>query len=256
MARPIQQVIDGEFRELDAATPLNTIVPPHAQSIVSADGKLIPRHEFDKLRAQDVPGGFDTNLAQIVQAAPEGPRVYTPAHAAAAARAHAAATQARAQAAQRVRVPSGPARAAQPGDIAGLMAHEVAMLQGWLNRFPSPGRPRIAGYEPKAKLLTVANFPLPDHCQPDYIDLLINVRNYPSVAPTGIYLRDAPGYTAMLDSIANKIHAMRTGFHGAEQPIPGYRWVCLISESWPVNYQNLHRGQTLQKFLATFYALA
>ena len=230
MARPIQQVIDGIFREVDGETPLAQLVPKGTPSIVSQDGQLYSAQQYSQMQAKDIPGGFDTNTASIVQAS----------------------TLPFARPAMAV-----PTFSVRPGDTATLMAKEVQLVQRWLQRFAaSAAGPRGVQFIPGANLLIVRHFPLPDHCRPDYIDLLIDLNNYPSVAPIGLYLQDAPQYTRMIDQIAAKAHIFNSAPHeGAEQPIPGYRWVCLVCENWQINYADIRLGQTLAKFLGTFYAV-
>lgn len=62
MAKPKPIVIDGEVREVSQSSKVVDVVPPDVTSIVTHDGNLIPRSEFNNI---PVPEGFQTNLSAI-----------------------------------------------------------------------------------------------------------------------------------------------------------------------------------------------
>jgi hypothetical protein len=71
--RTVPLVIDVEPQEVPADAPLSTLVPATVSSVVTHDGKIIPRDAFARWRAEDIPGGFDTQHATINKA---GERVW------------------------------------------------------------------------------------------------------------------------------------------------------------------------------------
>jgi hypothetical protein len=66
--RVVPLVIDVEPKEVPADAALSTLVPSTVPSVVTHDGKIIPREAFARWRAEDIPGGFDTQHATINKA--------------------------------------------------------------------------------------------------------------------------------------------------------------------------------------------
>jgi hypothetical protein len=138
-----------------------------------------------------------------------------------------------------------------------LLHTELQLVREWLSSFePTPAGPREANISSTGEFLSVRNFPLPDAYNPDYIDLVLYVENYPSVPPIGIYLLNDEIFRDCLTQISHRIHSFdRNAFHGAEPPLPGYRWLCLVTENWSVNLREPRKGQNLMKYLGYFYGL-
>lgn len=143
------------------------------------------------------------------------------------------------------------------GARAGLLLQETALLNWWLSGFePCPAGPRSAFLNDTHDFVGVANFPLPDGYRPDFLHLAIYVSRYPAVPPIGLYLANKDGNQQLIQQIRKRINVFNTqAFHGAENPLPGYEWVCLLSENWHVDYDDVRKGQNLQKYLSYFYAL-
>jgi hypothetical protein len=209
--RTVPLVIDVEPKEVPADAPLSTLVPSTVPSVVTHDGKIIPREAFARWRAEDIPGGFDTQHATINKA----------------------------------------------GERKRLLSAELALLQGWLDSFePCAEGPRHAILNRTNEFLAVRSFPLPDSYDPDYIDLVLYVQNYPSVPPIGIYLLNEATFADSIARIRACINVFtHTAFHGAEPPLDGYVWLCLVSENWRIDRSDPAKGQNLMKYLAYFYGL-
>ncbi|MCU0755785.1 MAG: hypothetical protein MUE46_11790 [Xanthomonadales bacterium] len=212
-----KRIIDGEYQDLPGNYTLAQVVPSDTKSVVTFGGQVIPREQFHQTRLDDIPRGFDTNAANIIQAG----------------------------------------ISVAPGDPAALLRAETHLIQQWLNTFtPSPAGARHARWLPEAQLLVISHFPLPDAYQPDHINIVVHIANYPAVPPIGIYLDAASINQRNIDRLRARFNVLGRGHHDAAQPFPGYQWICLITEGWRVNHANLQKGQTLQKFLATFFAKA
>lgn len=143
------------------------------------------------------------------------------------------------------------------GGGAGLLEREVALINWWLSGFEKcPAGPRTAFANDTADFIGIANFPLPDGYVPDYIHLALYVSEYPSVAPIGIYLASKGSGGRVVAQIRSKLNVFQgKAFHGAERPLEGYEWVCLIAEDWRVNMADIRKGQNLQKYLSYFNAV-
>jgi len=138
-----------------------------------------------------------------------------------------------------------------------LLQQEVALLNWWLSGFePCAAGPRRAQVSSTGEFVAVANFPLPDGYEPDHIHLALYVNHYPSIAPMGIYLANKGGNSGLINTIRCKVNVFAgTAFHGAERPLLGFEWVCLIPADWKVNRSDIRKGQNLQKYLGYFHAL-
>lgn len=62
MAKPKPIIIDGEFTTVPSNAKLSDVVPPATSSVLTDNGKLIPRSEF---ATTPIPDGFETNLSAI-----------------------------------------------------------------------------------------------------------------------------------------------------------------------------------------------
>jgi hypothetical protein len=59
MAQRKPVIIDGEFREVSSTDTLADVAGREVQTVLTADGAIIPRAEFAQW---PVPDGFETNL--------------------------------------------------------------------------------------------------------------------------------------------------------------------------------------------------
>lgn len=143
------------------------------------------------------------------------------------------------------------------GDAARLLARETALVNWWLSGFePCPMGSREAFLNDTGDFIGIRNFPLPDAYQPDQIHLCIYVSQYPTVPPIGLYLATGGANRRLIEQIKSKVNVFsNNAFHGAEKPLPGFEWVCLVAEGWRVNHANMRKGQNIQKYLGHFYAL-
>lgn len=143
------------------------------------------------------------------------------------------------------------------GNITPLKRQEAALIDRWLSSFEGcEFGPREAFLNDTGDFIGVRYFPLPDQFRPDYIHLCVYVSRYPSFPPIGIYLASRGGNEGLIDQIKAKINVFsNNAFHGAEDPLPGYQWVCLVPEGWCVNHADIRKGMNVQKYLGHFYAL-
>jgi len=143
------------------------------------------------------------------------------------------------------------------GRYDGLLEREVNLIDHWLGGFePCPTGDRYSFIGDNGDFVAVANFPLPDAYRPDYINLALYVDQYPTVAPIGIYLARKPECAWHISQIRSKLNVFSDdAYHGAEKPLAGFEWVCLVPDGWRINDVDIRKGQNLQKYLAYFYGL-
>lgn len=137
-----------------------------------------------------------------------------------------------------------------------LLQWEVRSIQAFLDEFEGlPSRMRCARLAAAGEAIIIRNFPLPDRYQPDYIDLLIALPDYPARPPIGFYvLNQANG--ALIIQLKDRFNAFRDrAFHEAEA-LPGYTWICYAyaDNLWRYRPDSPSQGDNVRKFLASFLA--
>jgi hypothetical protein len=142
-------------------------------------------------------------------------------------------------------------------DVWSLKTCEAALVNRWLQGFePCRLGARDAFVSSTGELLAVKNFPLPDHFDPDHINLIIKIPHYPTVPPLGIYLAETSQTPRIISRIKSRVNVFRgAAYHDAEAPRPGYQWVCLIASDWRIDWSDIRKGANLQKYLSHFYAV-
>ncbi|SDI84549.1 hypothetical protein [Propionivibrio dicarboxylicus] len=139
----------------------------------------------------------------------------------------------------------------------GLLQQEATFVQRFLDDFEEPtnGQQRVAKVGENGELIYVRNFPLPDGFEPDYIDLLVLLDDFPARPPIGVYVLHRQN-GALIEQISNRFNAFRErAFHNAT-PIPNFTWICYHYEnnSWRYHPEDPARGDNTAKFLAGFFA--
>jgi hypothetical protein len=137
-----------------------------------------------------------------------------------------------------------------------LLEQDLAGIQAFLSEFdpPSNGEEREVELNSTGEVVICRNFPLPDDgFDPDFIDLLVLVTDYPSRPPIGIYLLEQNN-RRLIGQIQGKFHVLNTAAHDAP-PIPGYKWICVHYEgnTWKFNPNHLAAGDNLRKYLIHFF---
>ena len=138
----------------------------------------------------------------------------------------------------------------------GALRWEVANLQRFLDRF----EPLLSGQRRKAALgetgefIVVQNFPLPDGFQPDYIQLLVLVPDYPARPPCGLYCLNA-GNERIITQIQRVFHVYRDKAFYTAPSVPGYTWIChhYAGNQWRHVPHAPNRGDNVAKYLADFH---
>lgn len=139
-----------------------------------------------------------------------------------------------------------------------LLKWEVRSIQAFLSDFdpPTSGGRRIAQLSPTGEIILVSNFPLPDGYEPDRINLLVGVPDYPGRPPIGLYIMNQ-GNDALIAQLRQRFSAFRDGAYHQADPVPGYTWLCYsyALNKWRYCTPYPSRGDNVRKFLATFFAL-
>lgn len=139
----------------------------------------------------------------------------------------------------------------------GIKQREVARIQSWLDRFDPPfnGGTRQATLGRTGEYIVCKHFPLPDWCQPDYLDLLLVVDQFPSRPPIGLYLLNK-GNEALVAQISRRHHAFKDQAYHEAPVVAGFTWICFHypGNAWRYDVQAPARSDNLAKFLQTFYA--
>lgn len=138
-----------------------------------------------------------------------------------------------------------------------MREREVASIQEWLDGFfpPDSGHPRRAWLGRTGEYIIVQSMPLPDIYQPDEIDALLLIDNFPSLPPIGLYVLNA-GNERLVAQLSRKMNAFQNrAFHEAPS-IDGYTWVCYAyaNNRWRYNAAAPSKGDNVRKFLASFFA--
>ena len=139
-----------------------------------------------------------------------------------------------------------------------LLRWEVDNLQHLLDAFEEPvnGGKRAATLGGTEEYLIIRNLPLPDGCEPDYVDALAIIDNYPSVPPIGLYVLNTPENKAVVEELAASFNIFRNkAFHDAPS-LDGYTWICYhySDNRWRFNANAPHKGDNIAKFIGNFYA--
>ncbi|MCU0757339.1 MAG: hypothetical protein MUE46_19865 [Xanthomonadales bacterium] len=216
MAKRKPIVIDGITTVVADSTPLAQVVPAAAQSITTSDGRLIPR---DRFASTPLPENFRVNLSAIEKGALEIRRA--------------------------------------PDVRSRLLADEERRVQRWLDGFEASmhGARRAVRHQSGAQLM-VYRCPLPDQFALDEINVMLDVGNYPSVPPIGLYVSNNNLAAAtQLDSHFRRFRD--TAFHDAPS-LTGFTWICFAyrQNRWHFDARDPERSDNISKFLDSFYCAA
>jgi len=136
-----------------------------------------------------------------------------------------------------------------------LLERDLDGIEAFLDEFdpPANGETRTVETNAAGELVIVRNFPLPDGCNPDYIDLLLMTHQYPSAPPVGIYILENNNAEVIAD-LGRTFNVMHAAAYSAPT-VEGYRWVCFIHQGnrWRFNHHDIVSGDNLRKFLIGFY---
>lgn len=136
-----------------------------------------------------------------------------------------------------------------------LLMEDVEGIQEFLDEFEptANGELRYVALNETGELLTVRNFPLPDHLRPDHVDLLLLTGGYPAEAPLGIYLLERNN-RSLIDQLRHSFNVMERAAYTAPT-VPAFDWICWHFEGnrWEYCRDNLAAGDNIRKFLVGFY---
>jgi hypothetical protein len=142
-------------------------------------------------------------------------------------------------------------------DTRALLADELKRVQGWLNGFePSPSGPRRAVLHATQSFLLVYRCPLPDQFEIDEINLALDVGQYPSLPPIGLYVsNNNAAAAAQLEGHFRRFQDK--AFHSAKD-LRGFTWICFAYKDnrWNFNARDPNRSDNVAKFLDSFYCAA
>lgn len=150
----------------------------------------------------------------------------------------------------------------EKGDIAsrnGLLTREIMLLKEFLQEWEEPanGQVRTVSMEANNSLMLIRNFPLPDGYSPDYVDVMLDVGNYPAKPPVGMYIltKNNKKVIAKMTQIFGN-HLFESGAYYEAKKIDGFTWIChhYANHRWSLNARNLRRGDNIRKFVEVFLA--
>ena len=139
-----------------------------------------------------------------------------------------------------------------------LLQQDIAGIQAFLDEFgPCANRePRVAAVSRTGELLTVRNFPLPYGFEPDHVDILLVIPDYPGHPPIGLYMLNRNN-AALMRRIENILNLFRNMAMHSAPAIQGYTWICYhyAGQSWRFNARHPAAGDNLRKVLLSFYSI-
>jgi len=138
-----------------------------------------------------------------------------------------------------------------------LLQWEACNIQDFLDDFDAPagGESRSAHLGRTGEILIVKNFPLPDRCRPDQIDLFVGVPDYPASPPIGLYVLNRHNENLIVQ-LRHRFNIFRDHAYHEADPVPGYTWICYAyaENVWRYNAAAPAKGDNVRKFLSSFFA--
>ena len=138
-----------------------------------------------------------------------------------------------------------------------LLQKDMRLIQIFMDGFEpmSDGSKRSVSLEANGKLVVIRSYPLPDGYEPDYVDVMLDVTNYPAKPPIGMHLLERHNKRILLR--INQIfggHIFEDGYHGARS-FSGFMWICIhyAGHRWSLNANDLCKGDNLSKFMEMFF---
>jgi len=137
-----------------------------------------------------------------------------------------------------------------------LLARDLMGIQAFLDEFdpPANGEDREVELNSTNEAVVIRNFPLPDAYDPEFIDVLVLVPDYPARPPIGIYLLENEQNADVIGQLRRIFNVMQTAFYGAPT-VPGFAWICVHyqGDAWRFNPDHLASGDNLRKFFINFF---
>lgn len=137
------------------------------------------------------------------------------------------------------------------------LLEEAARVQTFLDQFgpPTNGERRIARIGDNGEHMYVRNFPLPDGFEPDYIDLMVLLDDYPARPPIGLYVLHKQN-AALIRQLSGRFNAFQDSAYHSAPAIRDFTWICYhyANNSWRFREGNPAQGDNTAKFLAGFFA--
>ena len=139
-----------------------------------------------------------------------------------------------------------------------LLQWDMRLIQAFMDGFePMPdGSKRSVSLEANGKLVVIRNFPLPDGYEPDYVDVMLDVTNYPAKPPIGMHLLERHNKWILLRINQNfGGHIYKDGYYGARS-FSGFIWICIhyTGHRWSLNANDLCKGDNLSKLMEMFFS--
>jgi len=147
----------------------------------------------------------------------------------------------------------------EKGDsVLGQLHQDLELTQNLLDRFEpcKNGEPRVAILEAGNRFMVIRNYPLPDNYQPDYIDVVLDVANYPSRPPVGAYIliNNNESIIERIQKIFGN-HIFEDNAYYQAEKLQGFAWICLHykAHKWFYNANNIRKGDNIAKFLEMLF---
>lgn len=136
-----------------------------------------------------------------------------------------------------------------------LLHWETDSLQNWLNAFDASLTPRVT-LGSSMETLLVRCFPLPEGFSPDYLDIALILRSFPSSPPVGLYMKQSERNHVAIERLKRKFNVFHgTAYHGAPAML-GYEWICVgYTNGWKYNTQSPNQGDNITKMMMEFWRL-
>lgn len=139
-----------------------------------------------------------------------------------------------------------------------LLQWETGNLQRYVDAFEPPGNggSRTVTLGHTQEFIIVHNLPLPDRCDPDFVDALIVVADYPATPPIGFYVLNTEENQAVVKSLAKTFNVFADNAYHEAPSLKGYTWICYhySDNRWHFNANEPHKGDNVAKFMGSFFA--
>ena len=137
-----------------------------------------------------------------------------------------------------------------------LLQGQIQAIAAWVSCFDGlVATPRI-GLGPNKQTLYIKNFPLPDGYNPNCLDIVLDVSNFPVDPPKGIYLLTNATSRPLVDHLKRSFNIFQNSAAHSARPVQGYEWICVgYINGWRFNPNNPPKGDNILKMLQSWWRI-